>query len=169
MTGDDGRPDVPARLAELGLSLPAVAAPAGAYLPAVRAGQLVFTAGQLPLVDGVLSATGLVGGAGVDPTVARQLAARCALNALTAVATVVDLSTVVRVVKVVGYVASAPDFTSQPAVIDGASELLVAVFGDAGRHARSAVGVASLPRNSPVEVELVVAIAEPPALHVVPV
>jgi len=150
--------DVAARLAELGLELPAVAAPAGDYVPAVRSGSLVYTAGQLPFADGVLPATGVVGeGAGhVDPALARSLAADCALNALAAAATVLgSLDEVVRVVKVTGFVASDPSFTGQPGVLNGASELLGRVFGDAGRHARSAVGVAALPLGSPVEVELV--------------
>ena len=145
------------RLGELGLTLPKVAAPVAAYVPAVRSGPLVFTAGQVPFVDGVLAATGKVG-AEVSVEDAAELAKVCALNALAAVASVTgdDLSAVRRVVKVVGFVASAPDFTGQPSVINGASDLLVAVFGDAGQHARSAVGVASLPLDAPVEVELVV-------------
>lgn len=154
--------DVAARLAELGLELPAVAAPAGDYLPAVRSGQLVFTAGQLPFVDGALAATGVVGEAPglVTPEAARDLAARSALNALAAAATVLgSLDEVVRVVKVTGFVASDPAFTGQPGVVNGASELLGRVFGEAGRHARSAVGVAALPLGSPVEVELVLEVA----------
>jgi len=154
--------DVAARLAELGLELPAVAAPAGDYLPAVRSGQLVFTAGQLPFLDGALPATGVVGEAPglVTPEAARDLAARSALNALAAAATVLgSLDEVVRVVKVTGFVASDPAFTGQPGVINGASELLGRVFGEAGRHARSAVGVAALPLGSPVEVELVLEVA----------
>ena len=145
------------RLGELGLTLPKVAAPVAAYVPAVRSGPLVFTAGQVPFVNGVLAATGKVG-AEVSVEDAAELAKVCALNALAAVASVTgdDLSAVRRVVKVVGFVASAPDFTGQPSVINGASDLLVAVFGDAGQHARSAVGVASLPLDAPVEVELVV-------------
>jgi enamine deaminase RidA (YjgF/YER057c/UK114 family) len=142
----------------LGLALPAVAAPAGAYVPARRAGSLVFTAGQLPLVDGALPATGKVG-AEVDPEAARDLARVCALNALAAVDALVGLDAVAGVVKVVGFVASARGFTGQPGVLNGASELLGAVFGDAGRHARSAVGVAELPLDAPVEVELVVELA----------
>lgn len=154
--------DVAARLAELGLELPAVAAPAGDYLPAVRSGQLVFTAGQLPFVAGALPATGVVGEAPglVTPEAARDLAARSALNALAAAATVLgSLDEVVRVVKVTGFVASDPAFTGQPGVLNGASELLGRVFGEAGRHARSAVGVAALPLGSPVEVELVLEVA----------
>jgi enamine deaminase RidA (YjgF/YER057c/UK114 family) len=143
------------RLRELGLTLPAVAAPAGAYVPARRAGSLVFTAGQLPLVDGALPATGKVG-AEVEPEEARDLARLCALNALAAIEDLVGLEAVSAVVKVVGFVASAPGFTGQPGVLNGASDLLGSVFDDAGRHARSAVGVAELPMGSPVEVELVV-------------
>jgi enamine deaminase RidA (YjgF/YER057c/UK114 family) len=144
------------RLHELGLTLPEVAAPVAAYVPAVRSGTLVFTSGQLPFVDGVLPTTGKVGDT-VTPEVAAGLARTCALNALAAVRSVTgELAAVRRVVKVVGYVASTPGFTGQPAVVNGASELLVAVLGDAGQHARSAVGVASLPLDSPVEVELVV-------------
>lgn len=146
------------RLAELGLVLPPVAAPAGSYVPALRTGTLVYTAGQLPFVDGRLSTTGKVGdGQGlVRPDDAQALAATCVLNALAAAATVVDsLDDVVRVVKLTGFVASDPDFSGQPGVINGASDLLGRIFGDAGRHARSAVGVAVLPLDSPVEVELV--------------
>jgi enamine deaminase RidA (YjgF/YER057c/UK114 family) len=144
------------RLAELGLALPHVAAPVAAYTPAVRTGDLVFTSGQLPVVDGKVVATGKVG-AEVDAADAEGYARTCALNALAAVKSLVgDLDTVRRVVKVVGFVASAPDFTGQPGVINGASTLLNEVFGDAGVHARSAVGVAALPLDSPVEVEIVV-------------
>jgi enamine deaminase RidA (YjgF/YER057c/UK114 family) len=145
---------VEARLAELGLSLPEVVPPLAAYQPAVRTGIHVYTAGQLPMVDGRLPVTGKVG-AGVTPEEARELARTCALNALAAVKSVAgDLDRVARVVKVVGFVASAADFTGQPAVLNGASELLGAVFGDKGVHARSAVGVAVLPLDAPVEVEL---------------
>ncbi len=155
-------PDPLARLAELGLQLPPVAAPLAAYVPAVREGDLVWTSGQLPLVDGKLAVTGLVG-ADVDAEQAAGMAATCALNALAAVAAVLEpeggLAAVRRVVKVVGYVASAPGFTGQPAVVNGASTLLGSVFGDAGQHARSAVGVAALPLGAPVEVEIVVAVA----------
>jgi len=148
------------RLGELGLALPAVAAPVAAYIPAVRTGSYVYTSGQLPMVEGALAATGKVGGE-VSAEDAKSLARTCALNALAAVASVVgDLSKVTRVVKVVGFVASAPDFTGQPGVVNGASELLGEVFGDAGRHARSAVGVAVLPLDAPVEVELVVEVAD---------
>ena len=144
------------RLASLGLTLPAVAAPVAVYVPAVRTGAYVYTSGQLPMVDGKLVATGKVG-AQVSPEQAKELARTCALNALAAVkAEIGDLSSVVRVVKVVGFVASAPDFTGQPGVVNGASELLGEVFGDAGTHARSAVGVSVLPLDAPVEVELVV-------------
>jgi enamine deaminase RidA (YjgF/YER057c/UK114 family) len=146
------------RLRELGLALPTVAAPAGAYIPARRAGSLVFTAGQVPFVDGVLAATGKVG-AEVTPEQGYDLARTCALNALAAVDGLVGLDAVVGVVKVVGFVASAPGFTGQPGVVNGASDLLGAVFGEAGRHARSAVGVAELPLGAPVEVELVVEIS----------
>ena len=149
---------VEARLAELGLVLPSVAAPAGSYVPALRSGQLVFTAGQLPFVDGVLPATGKVGAA-VDPEDAKRLAATCALNALAAAASVVDLDSVVRIVKLTAFVASDPSFSGQPGVVDGASDLLGEFFGEAGRHARSAVGVAVLPLDSPVEVELVLELA----------
>ena len=143
------------RLRGLGLTLPTVAPPAGAYIPARRSGSLVFTAGQLPFVDGALPATGKVG-AEVDTGTAHGLARLCALNALAAVDALVGLDTVAGVVKVVGFVASAPGFTDQAAVINGASELLGEVFGEGGRHARSAVGVAELPLGSPVEVEIVV-------------
>ena len=148
------------RLAELGLTLPAVAAPVAAYVPAVVDGSLVWTSGQLPFVDGALPATGLVGdGEGLVPAQdAAQLARLCALNALAAIGSVADLDDVRRIVKVVGFVASAPGFTGQPVVVNGASELLGQVFGDAGRHARSAVGVAGLPLGAPVEVEVVAAL-----------
>ena len=147
-----------ARLAELGLSLPSVAAPVAAYVPAVRAGDLVWTSGQLPLVDGVLAETGKVGsGAGlVSPERAKELARISVLNALAAVAAQVgSLDRVTRIVKVVGFVASAPDFTGQAQVVNGASELLGDVFAERGAHARSAVGVVVLPLDSPVEIELV--------------
>ena len=150
------------RLAELGLELPAPPAPVAAYVRAVRTGSLLFTSGQLPVVDGELLATGLVaaGSDQVSPEHARELAATAALNALAVVAAEVGgLENVVRVVKLVGFVASAPGFVGQPAVIDGASQLLVDVLGEAGKHARSAVGVAQLPLGSPVEVELVVEVS----------
>jgi enamine deaminase RidA (YjgF/YER057c/UK114 family) len=144
------------RLAALGLELPPVAAPAGAYVPALITGNLVFTAGQIPLIEGKLMATGKVG-AEVSPEFAKEIAARCALNGLAAIKSVIgDLDRVTRVVKVVGFVASTPDFTGQPGVVNGASELLGEVFGAAGIHARSAVGVAVLPLDAPVEVELIV-------------
>jgi len=151
------------RLAELGLQLPAVTAPVAAYVPATVDGDLVWTSGQLPFVDGVLAATGKVGAGSelvspelVSPERAAELARICALNALAAVKSAVgDLDRVARVVKVVGFVASDPSFTGQPGVVNGASLLLQQVLGDAGVHARSAVGVAVLPLDSPVEVELV--------------
>jgi enamine deaminase RidA (YjgF/YER057c/UK114 family) len=144
------------RLAELGLELPPVVPPVAAYVPAVRSGNLVFTSGQLPMVDGELPAIGKVG-AQVTPEQAKELARTCALNALAAIDALVGLDAVVRVVKVVGFVASMPDFTGQPAVVNGASELLGEVFGpEVGQHARSAVGVAALPLDAPVEVELVI-------------
>ena len=146
------------RLAELGLALPSVVPPVAAYVPAVRSGALVFTSGQLPMVDGQLAAVGKVG-ALVSPEQAKELARTCALNALAAIDALVGLDSVVRVVKVVGFVASVPEFTGQPAVVNGASELLGEVFGDAGAHARSAVGVAALPLDAPVEVELIVEVA----------
>jgi enamine deaminase RidA (YjgF/YER057c/UK114 family) len=137
-----------------GHTLPGRPVALGSYVPAVRSGSLVFTSGQLPMVDGTLMAVGSVG-ADVDIETAKSCAARCALNALAAASTVCDLDSVAAVVKVTGYVASAPGFTSQPAVVDGASQLVLAAFGDAGRHARAAVGVASLPLGAPVEVEIV--------------
>ena len=145
------------RLRELGLELPAVPAPAGAYVPAVRSGDLVFTAGQLPFEGGEIKATGKVGAGGVGPEEAREAARLCALNALAAAAAEAGgLGNVVRVVKVTGYVASAPGFNDQPDVLNGASNLVGEVFGEAGLHARSAVGVVELPLDAPVEVELVV-------------
>jgi enamine deaminase RidA (YjgF/YER057c/UK114 family) len=143
------------RLAELGLELPEVAAPLAAYVPAVRSGSHVFTAGQLPLRAGSLVHTGKVGGS-VSPEEAVECARQCALNALAAVNSLVPVDQVARIVKVVVFVASDPSFTGQPAIANGASELLGEVFGDAGVHARSAVGVAVLPLDAPVEVELVV-------------
>jgi len=144
-----------ARLAELGLRLPPVAAPVASYVPAVRSGQLVYTSGQLPFVDGGLRRTGKVGGS-VDEDAAASDAKICTLNALAAIDDLVGLDSVARVVKVVGYVASAEGFSGQPRVVNGASELLGKIFGKAGEHARSAVGVAELPMNAPVEVELTV-------------
>ena len=143
------------RLAELGITLPAVATPAGSYVPARRTGPLVFTAGQVPFVDGTLAATGKVG-AEVSAEDGRALARVCALNALAAVDALVGLDAVTGVVKAVVFVASAPGFGGQPGVANGASDLLADVFGEAGRHARSAVGVAELPLDAPVEVELIV-------------
>ena len=147
---------VETNLAALGLELPEVATPAGAYVPAVVSGNLVFTAGQIPLVDGKLMAEGRLG-AEITAEEGKEIAQRCALNAIAAVKSVLgDLERVKKVVKVVGFVASTPEFTAQPGVVNGASELLQAAFGDVGIHARSAVGVAVLPLNSPVEVELIV-------------
>ena len=149
-----------ARLAALGLALPPVPAPLAAYVPAVRTGAYVYTAGQLPSVDGKLLMTGKVG-AEVSVAEAAALARTCALNALAAVASVCGgLSRVVRVVKVTGFVASTPEFTGQPQVVNGASELLLEVFGEAGRHARSAVGMAALPFDAPVEVELIAEVSD---------
>lgn len=143
-----------ARLSELGIELPETAAPLAAYVPAVRAGNLVYTSGQLPMVGGKLAGSGKVG-AQVSPEEAHALARTCALNALAAVDALVGIDAVTRVVKVVGFVASAPNFNGQPAVVNGASELLGEVFGEAGAHARSAVGVCELPLDAPVEVELI--------------
>lgn len=150
------------RLAELGITLPSVVPPVASYTPAVRTGDLVYTSGQLPMVDGELVAQGLVseGAEGiVDPPAATAAARACALNALAAVDGLVGLDAIVRVVKVVGFVASAPGFTGQPQVINGASDVLGEIFGDAGVHARSAVGVSELPLGAPVEVELIVQVA----------
>ncbi|MUL64772.1 LysR family transcriptional regulator [Mycobacterium sp. CBMA 234] len=143
------------RLAELGIELPEVVAPLAAYVPAVRTGNLVYTSGQLPMQGGKLLGEGKVG-AEVTAEDGKAMARVCALNALAAVHALVGIDSVVRVVKVVGFVASAPGFSGQPAVINGASELLGEVFGAAGAHARSAVGVSELPLNAPVEVELIV-------------
>ena len=147
-----------ARLTELGIELPAVAAPVAAYVPAVRTGSYVYTSGQLPFVDGELAATGKVG-AEVSPEEAKQHARTAVLNALAAVHDLVGIDSVVRIVKVVGYVASSEGFGGQPAVINGASEVLGEIFGDAGAYARAAVGVAELPLGAPVEVELTVEVA----------
>ena len=147
------------RLASLGLTVPEVAPPVAAYVPAVLDGSRVYVSGQVPVVDGALLESGHVGeGPGlVSPERAKELAAVCALNAIAAVKSVVgDLDRVERVVKVVGFVASDPSFTGQPGVVNGASELFAAVFGEAGKHARSAVGVAALPLGAPVEVEVIV-------------
>ena len=151
------------RLGEIGLRVPDVAAAVAAYLPAVRDGNHIFTSGQLPMVSGALAATGKVGdGPGLVPAGdAKKLAQVCALNAIAAVKALVgDLDQVTSVVKVVGFVASDPAFTGQPGVINGASELLAAAFGDAGFHARSAVGVAVLPFDAPVEVEIIVSVQD---------
>lgn len=150
---------IDARLAELGISIPPLAKPVAVYVPAVISGHHVFTSGQLPFVDGALPATGKVG-AEVSAEDAAGHAAQCALNALAAVESVIgSLDRITRIVKVTGFVASAPDFTGQPGVLNGASELLGRIFGDVGVHARSAVGVAVLPLDAPVEVELVVEFA----------
>ncbi len=146
------------RLAELGVTLPSVAKPLAAYVPAVRTGNLVYTSGQLPLLSGELMHSGKVGDQ-VAPDDANAAARQCALNALAAVDALVGIDSVVRIVKVVGFVASAPGFTGQPGVVNGASEFLGEVFGDAGAHARSAVGVSELPLDAPVEVELIVEVA----------
>jgi enamine deaminase RidA (YjgF/YER057c/UK114 family) len=143
------------RLAELGIILPAVAKPLAAYVPAVRTGTLVYTSGQLPLQAGDLTHIGKVG-AEVTPEQAKVAARTCALNALAAIDALVGIDAVIRVVKVVGFVASAPGFSGQPGVVNGASEVLGELFGDAGAHARSAVGVSELPLDAPVEVELIV-------------
>ncbi|CCH72826.1 RidA family protein [Nostocoides australiense] len=150
------------RLAELGLTVPDVVPPVASYVPAVRQGDLVFTSGQLPMVAGSMPATGKVGeGEGlVSPEQAKELAQACALNAIAAVKALIgDLDQVTRVVKVVGFVASDPAFTGQPVVVNGASDLLGKAFGDAGIHARSAVGVVALPLDAPVEVEIIVSLA----------
>jgi len=143
------------RLAELGLEVPLVVAPLAAYVPAIRSGNLVMTSGQLPMRSGSLVATGVVG-RDVSVEAAQDAARQCALNAIAAIASVADLDEVAQVIKVTGFVASAPDFTGQPSVVNGASNLLLRAFGDAGRHARSAVGVSVLPLNAPVEVEVTV-------------
>jgi enamine deaminase RidA (YjgF/YER057c/UK114 family) len=151
------------RLAELGLTVPEVTPPVAAYVPAVQSGSFVYTSGQLPMADGELQQMGKVGdGHGLVPAEdAKKLAELCALNAIAAVKGLIgDLDKVTQVVKVVGFVASDPSFTGQPGVINGASELLGKAFGDAGIHARSAVGVAVLPLDAPVEVEIVVALAD---------
>lgn len=150
---------IDARLAELGITIPQLAKPAGAYVPFAVTGHLVFTAGQLPFADGVLQATGKVGDA-VSADDAKHYARTAALNALAAVHEAIgSLDRVTRIVKLVGFVSSTPDFTGQPGVINGASEVLAEIFGDIGKHARSAVGVAVLPLDSPVEVELIVEFA----------
>jgi enamine deaminase RidA (YjgF/YER057c/UK114 family) len=144
-----------ARLGQLGVALPQVVAPLASYVPAVRTGHLVYTSGQLPMEAGKLARTGKVG-AEISPEEGKAMARICALNALGAVDSVVGIDAVTRVVKVVGFVASAPGFHGQPSVINGASDLLTEVFGDKGAHARSAIGVAELPLDAPVEVELIV-------------
>ena len=150
-----------ARLQDLGLKIPVAAKPVAAYVPAIQTGNLIFTAGQLPLVDGQMAATGKVGSE-VDFEEAKKLAEFCALNCLAAVETILPIEKIVRIVRVVGYVNGAPGFTNQPAVINGASELFVNLWGESGQHARSAVGVAELPLNASVEVELVVQVDESP-------
>ena len=144
-------------LRDLGLEVPVAAKPVAAYVPAIRTGNLIFTAGQLPLVNGQMVATGKVGQE-VDVERAKKLAEVCALNCLAAVETIVPIERILRIVRVVGYVNGAAGFTNQPAVINGASELFLNLWGDSGKHARSAVGVAELPLNAPVEVELTVEI-----------
>jgi enamine deaminase RidA (YjgF/YER057c/UK114 family) len=144
------------RIIDLGFVLPETAKPLAAYIPAVQSGNLVFTSGQLPMIAGSLAETGKVGGS-VSPERAKELATVCALNALAAVKTVIgDLDKIKRIVKVVGFVSSIPEFSGQPAVVNGASEFLGEVFGEKGIHARSAVGVAVLPLDAPVEIELIV-------------
>ncbi len=147
--------DVRAKLAELGLSLPVASKPIAAYVPAVRTGNLVFTAGQLPLVDGAMVMAGKVGGE-ITVEQAKEMAQLCALNALAAVGLVANVDDIVRVVRVVGYVNGVPGFVNHPGVVNGASELFVHIWGEDGKHARSAVGIAELPLNSPVEIELTV-------------
>jgi enamine deaminase RidA (YjgF/YER057c/UK114 family) len=155
---DPGKGTWSARLADLGIELPEVVAPLAAYVPAVRTGNLVYTSGQLPMMSGELPLAGKVG-ASVSPEQAKSLARQCALNALAAVHLLVGIDSVVRVVKVVGFVASAPGFNGQPSVVNGASELFGQVFGESGQHARSAVGVSELPLDAPVEVEVIVEVA----------
>ena len=154
----DGGALVYAKLAELGLTLPAVATPLAAYVPAVQSGNHVYVSGQLPLVDGKLPSAGKVG-AEVTVEQGAELARTCALNALAAIESLVGLGRVVKIVKVTGFVASAPGFTGQPAVVNGASQLFGDVLGEIGRHARSAVGVAELPLGAPVEVEVIAEVA----------
>ncbi|MDO4927999.1 MAG: RidA family protein [Corynebacterium sp.] len=152
------------RLEELGIRLPSVAAPVASYVPAVKVGNQVWTSGQLPFVEGELPATGKVdhghGAGNVSAAEAQKLAGTAVLNALAAVDALVGIDKVTRVLKIVGFVASAPDFDGQPGVVNGASNLIGEIFGAAGAHARSAVGVAELPLNSPVEIELIVEVAE---------
>jgi enamine deaminase RidA (YjgF/YER057c/UK114 family) len=150
----EGGIDAYGRLAELGLTLPQVVPPVAAYLPAVQSGNHVYVSGQIPMVEGKLAATGKVG-AEVTPEQGADLARICALNALAAIESLVGLGNLVKIVKVTGFVASAPGFTGQPAVINGASNLFGDVLGEQGTHARSAVGVAELPLGAPVEVEVI--------------
>ncbi|MBV9093608.1 MAG: RidA family protein [Streptosporangiaceae bacterium] len=160
MPNDPGHRGPGERLAALGLTLPPVTAPVAAYVPAVRTGGYVYVSGQLPVADGKLPATGKAGGE-VSASDAAGMARICALNALAAAASAAGgLDRIRRIVKVTGFVASAPGFTGQPQVVNGASELFIEVFGEDGRHARSAVGVAELPLNAPVEVELIAEIRE---------
>jgi enamine deaminase RidA (YjgF/YER057c/UK114 family) len=147
------------KLSQLGLQVPVAAKPVAAYVPAARTGSLIFTAGQLPLIDGQLVAVGKVGGE-VDVEQAKKLAEVCALNCLAAVETIVPIEKITRIVRVVGYVNGVSGFTNQPAVINGASKLFLNIWGDIGKHARSAIGVAELPLNAPVEIELTVEIAD---------
>ncbi len=147
------------KLEERGLTIPIAAKPVAAYVPATRTGNLIFTAGQLPLINGEMAATGKVG-LDVDVEQAKKLAEICALNCLAAVETLVPVEKIVKIVRVVGYVNGAPGFTNQPAVVNGASELFVELWGEVGKHARSAIGVAELPLNAPVEIELTVEILE---------
>ena len=149
--------DIREKLSSLGLKIPVAARPVAAYVPAIRTGNLIFTAGQLPLVNGQMVATGKVGQE-VDVEQAKKLAEVCALNCLAAVETIVPIERIFRIVRVVGYVNGIAGFTNQPAVINGASELFLNLWGDSGKHARSAVGVAELPLNAPVEIELTVEI-----------
>ena len=143
------------RLKELGFTVPTAPKPLAAYIPAVKSGNLIFTAGQLPLVDGQMAGVGKVGGE-ISVERGKELAEIAALNALAAVETITSIDNILRIVRVVGYVNGVPGFTNQPAVINGASELFVKIWEDAGRHARSAIGVAELPLNAPVEIELTV-------------
>ena len=151
--------DVRAKLAEIGLTLPIAARPVAAYVPAIRTGNIVFTAGQLPLVDGKIPLTGKVG-ASVSIDQAKEFAQVCALNCLAAVETVADVNKIMKVVRVVGYVNGVPGFVTQPAVINGASELFLHIWGEGGKHARSAIGIAELPLDAPVEVELTVEVSD---------
>jgi enamine deaminase RidA (YjgF/YER057c/UK114 family) len=151
--------DVKAKLESLGKTLPVAALPVAAYVPAIRTGNLVFTAGQLPLVEGKMADTGKVG-AEITPERAKELAEICALNCLAAVNTVADVNKIVKIVRVVGYVNGVAGYVNQPIVVNGASELFLAIWGDAAKHARSAVGIAELPLNSPVEIELTVEVED---------